>query len=365
MVNHLRYEAFGRITSETNAAVDFLFAFTGRERDEESGLFYYRARYYDPAVGRFISEDPLGFAAGDGNLARYVKNSPPQYRDSTGKEPVRGHIINPWTHEYRQIIIPDGVDPYDYVRQFYPGWVLDPAIGQPEPFFRHFFPLRPADPPQAGAGGKIPSIYDLLPPRPSGPPLPDPIFDLIVDPSIRITPDQERLLITLVPHLDNSGWGPLELKVIAQAWLTAPPRYGAGGWFSGGWCGGFVQSMCDTIPPFWQKQFRDRQTVLRVTPVWFKQVDPVGPNFVWKFVWEHSQLSPGHFALEVRFPDGFTAYFDNGWAAPGLPLSGFIQHNPGVFTLTPNAGIPLPTRPLEGPQSTEWDRPDWKREIVN
>ncbi|NEZ65245.1 hypothetical protein D0962_21115 [Leptolyngbyaceae cyanobacterium CCMR0082] len=38
---------------------------------------YYRARYYDPAVGRFISEDPLGFDAGDANLYRYVFNSPP------------------------------------------------------------------------------------------------------------------------------------------------------------------------------------------------------------------------------------------------------------------------------------------------
>ncbi|GIW89798.1 MAG: hypothetical protein KatS3mg109_0230 [Pirellulaceae bacterium] len=93
VVNHLRYEAFGRITSETNAAVDFLFAFTGRERDEESALFYYRARYYDPAVGRFISEDPLGFGAGDANLATYVSNHPVAYVDPTGQTeniPVRG-----------------------------------------------------------------------------------------------------------------------------------------------------------------------------------------------------------------------------------------------------------------------------------
>ncbi|GIW91978.1 MAG: hypothetical protein KatS3mg110_0019 [Pirellulaceae bacterium] len=66
VLNHLRYEAFGRITSETNAAVDFLFAYTGRERDEESGLFYCRDRYYDLAAGRFIGEDPLGFVAGMG-----------------------------------------------------------------------------------------------------------------------------------------------------------------------------------------------------------------------------------------------------------------------------------------------------------
>ncbi|GIW91987.1 MAG: hypothetical protein KatS3mg110_0028 [Pirellulaceae bacterium] len=96
VVNHLRYEAFGRITSETNAAVDFLFAYTGREREEESGLFYYRARYYDPAVGRFISEDPLGFAAGDGNLARYVGNYVLSVTDPSGLQERRnGRFVGP------------------------------------------------------------------------------------------------------------------------------------------------------------------------------------------------------------------------------------------------------------------------------
>jgi RHS repeat-associated protein len=65
--------------------VDFLFAYTGRERDEETGLYYYRARYYDPAVGRFVSEDPLGFAAGDTNLFRYVRNVPVLRIDPHGK----------------------------------------------------------------------------------------------------------------------------------------------------------------------------------------------------------------------------------------------------------------------------------------
>jgi RHS repeat-associated protein len=84
VVNHIRYDSFGKITSETNAAVDFLFAYTGRERDEETGLYYYRARYYDPAVGRFVSEDPMGFAAGDTNLVRYVGNNVTVRTDPSG-----------------------------------------------------------------------------------------------------------------------------------------------------------------------------------------------------------------------------------------------------------------------------------------
>ncbi|MGA7802561.1 MAG: RHS repeat-associated core domain-containing protein, partial [Gammaproteobacteria bacterium] len=38
--------------------------YTGREASPDTGLYYYRARYYDPSLGRFISEDPMGFTAG-------------------------------------------------------------------------------------------------------------------------------------------------------------------------------------------------------------------------------------------------------------------------------------------------------------
>lgn len=92
IVNHLAYDAFGNVTSETNSAVDFLFGFTGRERDGESDLQYNRARYLGADVGRWISEDPLGFDAGDGNLSRYVGNSVNRNGDPSGLEPP---IVNP------------------------------------------------------------------------------------------------------------------------------------------------------------------------------------------------------------------------------------------------------------------------------
>jgi len=79
------YDAYGRIVQETGAAIAQPYAFTGREFDAESVLYYDRARYYDPATGRFLSEDPLGFAAGDANLYRYVFNNPINLRDPTGR----------------------------------------------------------------------------------------------------------------------------------------------------------------------------------------------------------------------------------------------------------------------------------------
>jgi RHS repeat-associated protein len=84
VINHINYDSFGQVQSQSNAGYDLRFGYTGREQDGETGLNYYRARYYDSAVGRFISEDPLGFDAGDSNLSRYVGNSSTNAVDPDG-----------------------------------------------------------------------------------------------------------------------------------------------------------------------------------------------------------------------------------------------------------------------------------------
>ncbi|MBL8815478.1 MAG: RHS repeat protein, partial [Planctomyces sp.] len=66
IVNHRKFDAFGNLTAESDPTVKFLHNYTGREWDADAGLMYYRARWYDPTLGRFISEDPIAFAAGDG-----------------------------------------------------------------------------------------------------------------------------------------------------------------------------------------------------------------------------------------------------------------------------------------------------------
>lgn len=75
------YDSFG---NASNANFPTRYQFTGREFDNFSGLHYYRARFYDSKLGRFISEDPIGFEGGDVNLYGYVGNNPFMYTDSTG-----------------------------------------------------------------------------------------------------------------------------------------------------------------------------------------------------------------------------------------------------------------------------------------
>jgi len=91
LLTEYTYEPFGQTTvagtSSTNS-----FQYTGRENDN-TGLYYYRARYYSPFLQRFISEDPIRFSSGDTNLYAYVKNDPINSFDPLGlqeQEPQDG-----------------------------------------------------------------------------------------------------------------------------------------------------------------------------------------------------------------------------------------------------------------------------------
>jgi len=82
------YDAYGR-RDAISEDIEQPYAFTGREWDTESGLYYYRARYYDPGTGRFLSEDPIGFDGGDANLYRYVRANPQNLVDPTGLDAIQ------------------------------------------------------------------------------------------------------------------------------------------------------------------------------------------------------------------------------------------------------------------------------------
>ena len=68
VVQTIEYDAWGNALSGTPGA----YGFTSREPDAETGLQYYRARYYDARAGRFVSEDPIGLRGGI-NLFTYVR----------------------------------------------------------------------------------------------------------------------------------------------------------------------------------------------------------------------------------------------------------------------------------------------------
>ncbi len=92
---HYVYSAFGRILSIDGGDPSLdthLFGFTGRETDADTGItdhwMYYRARYYNPSTGRFVSQDPIGFLAGDANLYRYVGNGVTGATDPSGQSIV-------------------------------------------------------------------------------------------------------------------------------------------------------------------------------------------------------------------------------------------------------------------------------------
>jgi RHS repeat-associated protein len=80
------FNASGTDITATGSAINNTYFFQGRHLDSESGLYYFRNRYYSPDLGRFISRDPLGYDAGDINLYRFVGNNPYGGLDPMGLE---------------------------------------------------------------------------------------------------------------------------------------------------------------------------------------------------------------------------------------------------------------------------------------
>ncbi len=89
------YDSFGNVTASSGSLTN-PFQYTGRESDVETGLYYYRARYYDPQTGRFLSQDPWDQGP---NLYIYVENDPTNFVDPLGlyiiAPPQPGHPVTP------------------------------------------------------------------------------------------------------------------------------------------------------------------------------------------------------------------------------------------------------------------------------
>ena len=86
-VSQISYDSFGNANSGT---ILTRYTYTGREFDADTGLYYYRARWYDGKVGRFISEDPIGFGGGVNQFV-YVANRPLDGVDPSGLHEIDVH----------------------------------------------------------------------------------------------------------------------------------------------------------------------------------------------------------------------------------------------------------------------------------
>jgi RHS repeat-associated protein len=98
------YDSFGNTTNSSGSLTNF-FRYVARDFDTETNLYYYRARYYDPNAGRFLSEDPMRFTTGI-NFYRYVKNNATNLADPYGlkvQECCRNTQVNWWVDFLSQL----------------------------------------------------------------------------------------------------------------------------------------------------------------------------------------------------------------------------------------------------------------------
>src|SRR5690606_12982623 len=83
VVQRLSYDTWGRVLEDTNPGFQ-PFGFAGGLYDPDTGLVSFGLRDYDPALGRWTSKDPIGFAGGDTDLYGYVFADPVNLIDPSG-----------------------------------------------------------------------------------------------------------------------------------------------------------------------------------------------------------------------------------------------------------------------------------------
>lgn len=106
------FDSFGNLTGSTGTLTNS-FRYTAREFDAETNLYFYRARYYDPSIGRFTREDPLRFGAGDPNFYSYVSQNPVTFTDPLGRSRIYGNWCGPnWTGGLKESFNPAHVKDY-------------------------------------------------------------------------------------------------------------------------------------------------------------------------------------------------------------------------------------------------------------
>jgi len=104
VIERFTYTAYGEVKklnpdfTDYDGATDYEWAYlyTGRRLDEETGLYFYRARYYHCQVGRFVNRDPIGYSGSRWNLYEYVSGSPMNQVVPQGTVPITCQCYDSW-----------------------------------------------------------------------------------------------------------------------------------------------------------------------------------------------------------------------------------------------------------------------------
>ncbi|WP_139167315.1 RHS repeat domain-containing protein [Maridesulfovibrio ferrireducens] len=83
-VKRIIYDSFGNLLFDSNEKFDTCVGFSAGLADKDTGLIHFGYREYDPAIGRFITPDPIGFAGGDVDVYGFCLDDPINFVDRTG-----------------------------------------------------------------------------------------------------------------------------------------------------------------------------------------------------------------------------------------------------------------------------------------
>jgi RHS repeat-associated protein len=199
------YDSFGNLVASSGSLVNS-FRYSGREFDSESSLYYMRARYFDPATGRFLSEDPIGFGGGS-NFYAYVGNSATNFRDPSGLDPsLWQRLINwlwpspaPSTSSPKcPSPVPGYIPPWIPVKQFNK-FNTGPSSGPYRPPSSPQAPQEPINPTEP------PPVLEPAPPGGIGPEMTNPTPFIKPSPAPEIIPGFTKAAAIIEAIIDALG----------------------------------------------------------------------------------------------------------------------------------------------------------------
>jgi RHS repeat-associated protein len=167
VIDHVDYGVFGNVVGETSPAEGDAFKFAGMRYDAAVRLEFDRARWYDPASGRFVSRDPIGFAAGDTNIYRYVGNEPTDFSDPSGllEPPSAGDLWEYLKNPRLPFDLPSGGELWAYLKNP-PKDTKKPPVEIPDSIMMILMMISPESTNNIYAHAQIERINGILPPLP-------------------------------------------------------------------------------------------------------------------------------------------------------------------------------------------------------